>query len=207
MSRLRFAIRPAFAVPPVADRGLLARLCLGHAVVFAAGIALSWGACGRTPFRHPAPWLTLQPVVAASSSAAIGVAFAFALSIAARAMVTRFSHARALHAELRPLARALSPAQVVLVSAFAGIAEETFFRGFLVPIVGVGIASILFGLAHRLKGSVRWLWVLWSTVGGFAFGIAFALTGSLLGAVLGHVLANAASLLFLREHDPEAAAP
>ena len=77
-----------------------------------------------------------------------------------------------------------------------------FFRGLLVPIVGVVPPALLFGLVHQMKGPSRWVWAGWATVVGLMLGAVFALTGSLVGPLLAHAVINAANLAYLRDHDP-----
>jgi hypothetical protein len=198
---IRFALRPSFEMPRAPDRGLVVRLGVGYAILTAVGCGLSFGVVHRSPFVHPAPWIALPPFVAASASATIGVALAFAIVVATRFCVERTRWARRLHAELRPLACALSTRQVLVVGGLSSLGEEVLFRGFLAPIIGVLASSLVFGLAHQMRGPSRWVWMAWSTAGGLAFGTIFAATGSLVGAALAHGLANAANLYFLRAYD------
>jgi len=201
-ARIRFALRPAFAVPHAPDRALVVRLVAGYVLLAAIGAGLSFGVFKRSPFVHPSPWMSMPPFVATSISASIGVVLAFGIVIATRRVVGRYEWARHLHAELRPFARSLSVRQILVVAGLSSLGEELLFRGFLVPIAGVVGAAALFGLAHQLKGPSRWVWMAWSGAGGLAFGATFALTGSLVGAVIAHGLANASNLFFLRDYDP-----
>jgi membrane protease YdiL (CAAX protease family) len=84
----------------------------------------------------------------------------------------------------------------------SGLGEELFFRGFLVPVIGVAAQAAIFGLAHQLRGPSRWVWVGWATLVGLCLGLVFALTGSLVGPIVTHVLVNGYNLAFLRDHDP-----
>src|SRR5262249_42542011 len=120
---------------------------------------------------------------------------------ATRILVARYGWARRLHAELRPVALGLSSGHIALLAGLSSLGEELLFRGLLVPWVGVALSSVLFGLAHQIKGPSRWVWVAWAIVVGAMFGSIFALTGSLVGPLLAHAVINGVNLTFLRDHD------
>ncbi len=72
----------------------------------------------------------------------------------------------------------------------AAVAEEPFFRGFVLrsfdsPMSGIGVAALLFALCHWLRLSYFgfWLWAMWE---GIFFGILLVLTGSLLVPMIAH---------------------
>jgi membrane protease YdiL (CAAX protease family) len=136
-----------------------------------------------------------------ASSALLGLAVATAIIAFTRVTVPRFGWAQRLHAELRPVARDLTPGQILVVAGLSSLGEELLFRGLLVPLAGVVPAALIFGLAHQIKGPSRWVWTGWATVVGLALGGAFALTGSLIGPLLAHAIVNAANLSYLRDHD------
>jgi len=188
--------------PSLSDHGLGLRLAIGYALLSAIGLGLSLGIRGASPFVHPEPWLALAPVVAASTSVALGVALAFALTLATRASALRFVWASKLCTELRPFARSLTPGQVLLVAGFSSLGEELLFRGFLLPLVGIIASSVVFGLAHQMRGPSRWIWVIWATAAGLAFGLIFRLTGSLVGPLVAHALTNLVNLGFLKTFEP-----
>lgn len=134
--------------------------------------------------------------------AALGVLAAVAIIASTRVSVRYFAWARLLHSELRPVARDLGPGQILLVAGLSSLGEELLFRGLLTPTVGVVLSAAIFGLAHQMKGSLRWVWAAWATCVGLLLGAIFALTGSLVGPLLTHALVNAANLTYLRDHDP-----
>ncbi len=188
--------------PSAGDRGLGVRLALGYSLLSAIGIGLSLGVRGASPFVHPDPWLVLPPIVAASASVAMGVAMAFALTLATRVSAIRFEWASRLCGELRPFARSLTSGQVLLVAGLSSLGEELLFRGFLLPLVGIVASSVIFGFAHQMRGSSRWVWIAWAAVAGLLFGAAFRLTGSLVAPLVAHALTNAANLGFLKTYEP-----
>jgi membrane protease YdiL (CAAX protease family) len=85
---------------------------------------------------------------------------------------------------------------LVLVSVFSGVGEETFFRGALQPELGIVFTSLLFGALHFFPDRGFLVWMLWAVGAGFLFGFLYEWTGGLLAPVAAHVLHNAAMLLF-----------
>lgn len=119
-----------------------------------------------------------------------------------RPLVTRYDWARRLSDELRPVARLMSPAGILMVAILSALGEELLFRSVVQPATGLWIQALLFGLAHQLPGRARWIWVAWAAVMGLVLGAMFQLTGSLLGPVLAHAAVNGLNLRYLREYDP-----
>ncbi|WP_298775441.1 type II CAAX endopeptidase family protein [uncultured Shewanella sp.] len=81
------------------------------------------------------------------------------------------------------------------------VAEEALFRGFFQQvisakcgwIIGLLIASILFGLAHFAGGA---LLMIFATLAGIGYGLIFHFTGRLWAAILCHFAFNFAHLAF-----------
>jgi hypothetical protein len=95
------------------------------------------------------------------------------------------------------------PALFVLITV-QPIAEEIFFRGFLLeklswlagPYVGVLISSVLFGLAHLSYGMLYT--AVMATGLGIVFGIVVVRTKNLYSSIVAHILVNVTSMtLFL----------
>ena len=92
------------------------------------------------------------------------------------------------------LERALSPIRLSLPLIFflavaSSVAEEVFFRGLLMPLIGVWGQALLFGLLHPATRR-GWSYTAFTFVAGLAFGYATLLTGSLLPAIAAHFLIN-----------------
>jgi membrane protease YdiL (CAAX protease family) len=167
---------------------------------------LAWGlsaAFGNgNPWSHPSPWMGLDEPIRAGASLVLGLALAAILVASTRIAVQRFSFARQLHSDLRPVARNLTVASVVLIALLSSVGEELFFRGFLAPRIGILPQALIFGMAHQVRGPSRWVWVAWASLVGVCFGFLFVLTGSLLGPIAAHAAVNTYNLIFLRDHDP-----
>lgn len=179
-----------------------ARVAVGYALLATLSMALSVAIRDGLPWTHPEPWLALSPATSHAASAALGLGTATTLVFVTRLLVWRYRWAQRLHVDLRPVARDLSPPQILLVAGLSSLGEELFFRGVLVPLVGVVVSSIAFGALHQVRGPSRWVWAAWASIVGVALAAIFAATGSLLGPILAHALVNAANLSFLRDHDP-----
>ncbi len=151
---------------------------------------------------YPSAWLALDEPLRTGSSVVLGVAFAVLVVSTTRISVRRWEWARRLHAELRPVAHDAPSRTLITVAVLSSVGEELFFRGLLMPFLGVVVQAVVFGVAHQVRGKSRWVWVTWATVVGLGLGAIFGLTGSLIGAVTSHALVNAHNLIFLRDHDP-----
>jgi len=178
------------------------RVSGGYVLLAVLATALALALRDGLPWAHPEPWLPAPPVVAMASSAVLGLAAATASIAFTRVTVSRFGWAQRLHSELRPVARDLTIGQILVVAGLSSLGEELLFRGLLVPVLGVALSGVLFGLAHQIKGPSRWVWAGWATAFGVMLGAVFALTGSLVGPLLAHAIVNAANLTYLRDHDP-----
>jgi uncharacterized protein len=82
--------------------------------------------------------------------------------------------------------------QLALVSLAAGIGEEVLFRGalqsiavdFTTPMLGIAIASVLFGAVHAASWSYFWL----ATLVGAYLGLLAEWRGEILSAAIAHAL-------------------
>jgi CAAX protease family protein len=168
----------------------------------AVGVALLLG--GTSPFIYGEPWLALPSALAHVYSLVIGLALGGLVAFSTRIFVTRYAWARNLHSELRPVARDLSAAGIIALAAFSALGEELWFRGILLPWLGLWLQAAVFGIVHaQLRGPSRWAWISWATIMGLAFGATFQLTGSLVGPIAAHALINCLNLSYLKSHDPE----
>lgn len=84
---------------------------------------------------------------------------------------------------------------LILVSILSGVGEEVFFRGALQPLLGLVVASLLFGALHIGPDRRYLVWTLWAVGAGFLFGALYLWTGGMLAPVTAHVLHNATTLL------------
>lgn len=179
------------------------RIAVGYALLASLATALAVALREGVPWEYSTPWVRFEPLTAVGISAALGLLLAGLVVLGTRFTVARYSWARQLHMELRPIAHGLKLPQIMLIAGFSSLGEELLFRGLLQPWIGWILASLVFGFAHQASGKSRWIWVGWATVVGFGFGAIFELTGSLVGPLVAHAVVNAVNLTFLRNHDPE----
>lgn len=206
MSRRRsgkvvFALRSVPSLGADGDRSLARTIALAYALLGVVGGGLAYAFAGGRPLMHPGPWLELHPLPAASLSVALGVALAFAVVVWTRFAVARFGWAQQLHRELQPVARRFDASEIWMLAVLSSVGEELFFRSFLVPTIGLGLSTLLFGVLHQVKGPSRWVWATWAASVGLALGGIFVATGSVLGPIVAHALINGTNLGFLKHHE------
>jgi membrane protease YdiL (CAAX protease family) len=164
---------------------------------------LSESVGGHSAFTLQGSWLSFSNSNGAHLfSALLGLAAGALVVLATRWLVRRAKFARDLHAELRPLALSLSPKMMLLLAVSSALGEELFFRGLLLPWIGLLPQALFFGFLHQTGGRSRWVWMVWAFVMGLVLGGIYQLTGSLVGPVLSHGLINAVNFAFLKSHNP-----
>jgi membrane protease YdiL (CAAX protease family) len=102
----------------------------------------------------------------------------------------RFDWARSLHRELRHLLFPLTEGEIIVLAAASSVGEEMFFRGALLPSIGLVTSSAVFALLHIGPKARHLPWTLSSFGAGLLFGAMFLWTGDLTGPVLAHFLVN-----------------
>jgi membrane protease YdiL (CAAX protease family) len=152
-------------------------------------VAFAWGNLRG----HPNVWhlSAEQPVLSMTFAGVLGgLAVGLLLVFASRLALYRFDWARALHRELRHMLFPLTDAEIVVLAAASSVGEEMFFRGALLPVVGVLASSAIFALLHIGPKARHLPWTVSSFGAGLLFGAMFLWTGDLTGPVLAHFLIN-----------------
>jgi len=127
----------------------------------------------------------------------IGLGFVFA----SRYATHRFEWGRALHRDLRALLGPLPGAEILVLAVASAVGEEIFFRGALLPAIGIWASSGIFALLH-VGPKLRFLpWTISSFVAGMVFGQLFLWSGDLGGPVVAHFTVNALNLRYLSNTD------
>jgi uncharacterized protein len=103
----------------------------------------------------------------------------------------------------RLLEQALSRFKITLPFAFAlaalsSVSEELFFRGVLMPLLGVWGQALVFGLLHPMPRRAL-IYTAFTFIAGVCFGYATLLTGSLYPAIAAHFVINLQGFLELRQ--------
>jgi uncharacterized protein len=83
------------------------------------------------------------------------------------------------------------------LAAATAVGEELFFRGALLPLLGVWGQALVFALMHPAPRQA-WSYTAYSFVAGLAFGYLTLLTGSLWAAILAHFAVNLYGFLEVR---------
>jgi membrane protease YdiL (CAAX protease family) len=151
--------------------------------------AVAW----RNLAGHPNVWrLNGQAPLLSMTFASIlcGLAAGLLLVFASRLALYRFDWARSLHRELRHMLFPLTDAEIVVLAAASSVGEEMFFRGALLPAVGLVASSAVFALLHIGPKARHLPWTISSFGAGLLFGGMFLWTGDLTGPVLAHFLVN-----------------
>jgi membrane protease YdiL (CAAX protease family) len=181
-----------------------ALLILSAYAVLGAGAAALSAALGQDPVAMPS-WLGIGgPAAAALVSAGAGVCVGAITLAATRVLVRRAPWARALHEALRPAVQGAADGWLFALAAASAVGEELLFRGLLVPMLGVVLPSLAFGLLHQVRGPARFGWMAWATLMGLLFAVLYAATGSLVGPIVAHLMINGANLRYLRDAEPGA---
>jgi membrane protease YdiL (CAAX protease family) len=131
----------------------------------------------------------------------IGVVLGLLIVFASRLAVHRFDWARSLHREFRSLLSPLSDAEIVVLAVASSVGEELFFRGALMPSIGVLASSAVFALLH-IGPRGRYLpWTIGSFVAGLLFCALFRWSGDLTGPVLAHFTVNFLNLRHVSQYE------
>lgn len=118
-----------------------------------------------------------------------------------------FRHLRAVvDLQIYRLFARCGPVALVVISAVAGIGEETLFRGVLQPALGTRLgdlggllgAGALFGLAHSVSG----LYALLAGLMGIYLGAVFLVTGNIVVPIVVHALYDLTALWCLVRSRP-----
>lgn len=189
-------VRRGPAPSALAIYGLLSLITLG--IAFARD---------KSPIETPS-WLDVLPVWSRHIlSVVAGACIAVGTIRATRVLVRHWKSAKLLHSDLRPVVHDAGDGTLLVLGIASGVTEELFFRGLLVPFLGLILSSLAFGGLHQLRGRAGIVWTIWAGIMGFVFGGLFLATGSLLGPIVAHTAINVVNLRFLRDTDPEPRAP
>jgi uncharacterized protein len=146
----------------------------------------------RVPGRE-----TAQVLLGIVAGLLIGLGFVFASRFATH----RFEWGRCLHRDLRALLGPLPGMEIIVLALASAFGEEIFFRGALLPAIGLWGSSAIFALLH-IGPKLRFLpWTFSSFVAGLVFGQLFLWAGDLGGPVVAHFTVNALNLRYLATTD------
>jgi hypothetical protein len=147
-------------------------------------LAVAWAGVRQVPLHwHPTPR-------AIASGAAAGALLWLALPLLFWAPAMQ----RVRDTILVPFSRSLRTRDIAVIALLSGASEELLFRGVLLPEIGLGASSLIFGLLH----AVNWVYVAWAALTGAGLGLLATHGGSLVAPVVAHATYNFGALLVLR---------
>ena len=139
----------------------------------------------------------------------LGLGAALVVATASRFLTRALETLRYVEEELGRWLGPLSAGMVARLAILSGIGEELFFRGVLLPELGLLWSALLFGVLH-IGPDVRFLtWTAAAFLSGLLLGWMTLETGSLLAPIVAHVVINYLGLLVLAkgretgQHNPE----
>jgi membrane protease YdiL (CAAX protease family) len=131
----------------------------------------------------------------------VGVLVALGIVFLSRLSVHRFDWARNLHRDFRGLVGALSARDTFVLALASSVGEELFFRGALLPWIGLWASAGIFAALH-IGPSVRYLpWTLSAFLVGLLFGSLALLLGDLGAPIVAHFTVNYLNLEYIIRTD------
>ncbi len=132
-----------------------------------------------------------EPRLAWPGLVGVGVVTAVALLAGAALLERTVPSFRRTSRRLERLVRdlRLSPGAALAAALVSGVSEELFFRGWLLPTVGVWWQALVFMLLHP-AGRSGWAYTAYTGVAALVFGTVTVSTGSLWPALIAHVAVN-----------------
>ena len=173
-------------------RRLLPIVVLGEGLLLATALAIAWSSHLALPLGHPVAGVGWGLFVAV----ALGV-----LNLGFLRTQTAGWPGRALRyvcrVIVRPLFEHVRMWHIVVISMLAGIGEELLFRGVLQPLIGLPLASLIFGAVH-VGGRAFIGYGVWAACIGAVFGWLTFATGGLLAPIVAHAVYDMLALAYVR---------
>lgn len=171
---------------------------LKASIAYCLAIILGFAAISK--LEGPAAFFKAAPAkLLTGADPAYGLAIgllAGVLGAVASEIFTRKTHwGRALARLLHQILGGLHVVDAILLALLSAVGEELLFRGVLLPYVGLASSSAIFGFAHLVPRKRLWVWSIWATAAGLAFGWMAIATGGLLAPIAAHFAVNAAGLV------------
>jgi membrane protease YdiL (CAAX protease family) len=193
-------VSPDERLPPTPREPRLSRAALIVGLYGALAVAaLIWATVdGRNPFTFPGVEPRPERMVV---GIALGLALGLAVVAGSRWSVKRFDWAKVLHGEFHALVHDLSAREILLLAAASSIGEELFFRGALLPAVGLLPSTLIFAALH-FRPHRRFLpWTAMSFIVGLVLGLLFRELGDLAAPLTAHFVINFFNLRHIAKHE------
>lgn len=167
-----------------------------YSALGAVAIAWGWWRGDRNIYEYGERnlvWLAASPF--------FGLAFGGAMVFLSRLAVHSMEWARVLHREFHAVVHELSSKEIFLLAASSALGEELFFRGAMLPALGLLPSSVLFALMH-VRAQWRFLpWTVMSFIMGLAMGLMFMKLGNLGAPIVAHFTINLLNLNYIAKHE------
>ncbi len=159
-------------------------------------IALVWGAV-RGNVNIYCYQGQAMPVLRLLVSPVVGLAVGLTVVFLSRFATHRLEWARVLHQEFHAVVHELSSREIFLLALFSSGGEELFFRGGLLPQLGLWPSSLLFAALH-VRPALRFLpWTVMSLIVGLVMGLMYMRLGDLGGPIVAHFTINLLNLNYI----------
>jgi membrane protease YdiL (CAAX protease family) len=173
-------------------RRLLPIVVLGEGVLLAMALAVAWSARLPLPVGEPVAGVAWG-VFAAVALGAVNLVFLRARSSGWPGSALRY----VCRVIVRPLFEHVRLWHIIVISLLAGLGEELLFRGVLQPVIGLPLASLVFGAVH--VGARSFIgYGVWAACIGALFGWLMVETGGLLAPIVAHAVYDALALAYVR---------
>jgi membrane protease YdiL (CAAX protease family) len=173
-------------------RRLLPIVVLGEGILLATALAFAWGAGLSLRAGDPLAGLAWG-IFAALALAGVNLVFLRARNSGWPGTALRY----VCRLIVRPLFEHVRMWHILLISLLAGLGEELLFRGVLQPVIGLPLASLVFGAVH-IGGRGFVGYGIWAACIGALFGWLTVMTGGLLAPIVAHALYDALALAYVR---------
>lgn len=208
---------PFRELPSLTPAGALARQLGSYVVLGVAVVIFARVVRGSVPAARVA--LTLMDLGLGLAGVVVYIVYNALFAVALRAFGAGRAVVGWMAKRNATLFGKLPLSTMFLMAALAGPCEELIFRGWLQPVAGIWITSLLFAVLHFLPNRYKWSHpVTWGMVAlyfpvGLAVGWLYAWRGNLLAPMVMHSLSDSLGLLFLaraiaaRGRTPASASP
>jgi len=157
-------------------------------------IAIGWSALRGDLDIYRLPTSTPARLAA---SPFVGLAVGLTAVFLSRLAVHRLEWARVLHREFHAVVHELTSREIFLLAVASSVGEELFFRGALLPIVGLLPHAAAFAALH-VRPHARFLpWTVMSFIVGLIMGLMYLWMGDLGGPIVAHFTINLLNLNYI----------
>jgi membrane protease YdiL (CAAX protease family) len=157
-------------------------------------IAIAWSALRGRPNLYRLPGSTTAQLL---TSPLVGLAVGLGAVFLSRFAVHRLEWARVLHREFHAVVHELSSREIFLLALTSSVAEELFFRGLLLPWVGLLPSTAAFAALH-VRPQARFLpWTAMSFIVGLVMGLMYLHLHDLGGPIVAHFTINLLNLNYI----------